>query len=106
MLSMSKTADRDGMSGGPSPPLARRVLLPRVEPAADRGGRRSALDARLDRLRTRPLEIVLCHLAGDTDRQIAARLGVSRSTVGRDLRGVLAAFGLASRRHLRDAFGR
>ena len=42
----------------------------------------------LDRLDTRSMEITLCMLCGDSNRQIAQRLGVSLSTVKRHLKAL------------------
>jgi DNA-binding NarL/FixJ family response regulator len=64
------------------------------------------LDPGLASLKTRPLEIALCFLAGDTDQEIASSLHISCSTVRRNLRSTMRALGLADRAALRRAFAR
>lgn len=70
----------------------------------DTRGARCGFDDRLDVLKTRPLEIVLCFLAGDTDRQVAEQLGISVRSVRRYVRGLMAYFDCASRAELRSKF--
>jgi len=50
------------------------------------------------------LEVALCVLAGDRDQQIAAELAISRSTVRRCVRSILATFRLRDRDELRREF--
>jgi len=57
-------------------------------------------------LKTRPLEIALCFLAGDTDHEIASRLHISCSTVRRNLRSTMKALAVADRDALRKAYAR
>lgn len=59
------------------------------------------LDDRLVVLKMRPLEIALCFLAGDPDRQVAERVGVSITTVRRNIQRLMGHFGCASRTELR-----
>ena len=89
------------------PSLKRQEGRPRpnvILRAAPCPGRGNAVDPRLAPLKTRPLEILLCFLAGDPDREIAARLHISPSTVRRNLSAVLSAFGVADRQALRRAY--
>jgi len=79
------------------------ALVLESKPREARRARRG-FDDRLDVLKTRPLEIALCFLAGDSDRRVAERLDISVSSVRRYVRGLVAYFDCASRAELRARF--